>query len=117
MADTVRLADRSKQLSHFLPSMIFVARIWSFVMKPFAQTTSIPLPISTPSLKYAPRSPLHKSGGEESIRSMDDFMREVKKLFEGPISLSNLLSMSTNLQEQYAEKLQSSDICMLPSYN
>jgi hexokinase len=48
---------------------------------------------------------------------MEDYIREVKRLFESPISLPNLMNMSAKLQEQFAEKLQNSDICMLPSYN
>jgi hexokinase len=48
---------------------------------------------------------------------MDGFLREVKQLFEAPLKLPNLLSMSARLQEQFKEKLQSSKICMLPSYN
>jgi len=48
---------------------------------------------------------------------MDDFLREVKRLFEAPLQPSNLLTISGKLQEQFKQKLQSSNICMLPSYN
>lgn len=49
--------------------------------------------------------------------SMDDFLLEVKRLFEAPLQPKRLLAMSGKLQEQFKQKLQSSNICMLPSYN
>ena len=48
---------------------------------------------------------------------MEEFIQEANKLFESPLSIPNLMAMSSKLQEQFTEKLQSSDICMLPSYN
>lgn len=48
---------------------------------------------------------------------MDDFLQELKQKFEGPLKSSNLLSMSARLQDQFKEKLKSSHLCMLPSYN
>ncbi|OCK78997.1 actin-like ATPase domain-containing protein [Lepidopterella palustris CBS 459.81] len=50
-------------------------------------------------------------------RTMDDFLREVQKLFEAPLNPMSLLAMSGKLQEQFEQKLQASNICMLPSYN
>jgi hexokinase len=50
-------------------------------------------------------------------RTMDDLLREVQRLLEAPLEPAKLLQMSTELQEQFAPKLQASDICMLPSYN
>jgi hexokinase len=50
-------------------------------------------------------------------RTMDDLLREVQRLLEAPLEPSQLLRMSTQLQEQFSPKLQDSDICMLPSYN
>jgi hexokinase len=50
-------------------------------------------------------------------RTMNDLLREVQWMLEAPLEPANLLHMSTELQEQFAPKLQSSDICMLPSYN
>lgn len=50
-------------------------------------------------------------------RTMDDLLREVQRVLEAPLEPANLLHMSTQLQEQFAPKLQASDICMLPSYN
>lgn len=49
--------------------------------------------------------------------TMDDFLQDVKQKFASPLKTSNLLSMSTRLQAQFKEKLQSSHSCMLPSYN
>lgn len=43
-------------------------------------------------------------------------MREVSRLFEQPLQLQNLLSISSRLQSEFAEKLQTSKISMLPSY-
>jgi hexokinase len=48
---------------------------------------------------------------------MDVFLPQVTLLFQSPLKAPNLLSMSARLQEQFKEKLQSSKICMLPSYN
>jgi hexokinase len=50
-------------------------------------------------------------------RTMDDFLREATRLFESPLNLKNMLAMSAELQEQFKQKLQSSNMCMLPSYN
>lgn len=50
-------------------------------------------------------------------RTMDDLLREIQRLMEAPLDPANLLDMSAALQRQFAPKLQSSDICMLPSYN
>ena len=50
-------------------------------------------------------------------RSLDDFLQEVKRLFEAPLDPANLLMLSGQLQEQFQKRLQASDICMLPSYN
>ena len=50
-------------------------------------------------------------------RTLDDFLQEAKRLFEAPLYPANLLVLSSKLQEQFQEKLQVSNICMLPSYN
>lgn len=50
-------------------------------------------------------------------RTMDDLLREVQRLLEAPLESAKLLQMSGKLQDQFAPKLQASDICMLPSYN
>jgi hexokinase len=49
--------------------------------------------------------------------TMDDFLRDVKRQFEAPIKAGNMLAMSNKLQEQFKQKLDSSHISMLPSYN
>jgi hexokinase len=48
---------------------------------------------------------------------MDDLLHEIQRLLEAPLGLEKMLDMSTKLQDQFAPKMQSSDICMLPSYN
>jgi len=50
-------------------------------------------------------------------RTMDDFLRETQRLLENPLDTARLQQISAGLQEQFAPKLQASDICMLPSYN
>lgn len=50
-------------------------------------------------------------------RTMDDLLREIQRLLETPLEPAELSKMSTKLAEQFAPKLQASDICMLPSYN
>jgi hexokinase len=50
-------------------------------------------------------------------RTMENYLREVQRLFEAPLEPTQLQHMSARLQEQFVPKLQSSDICMLPSYN
>lgn len=50
-------------------------------------------------------------------RTMDDLLREIQRLLEAPLEPAKLVHMSAQLQEQFAPKLQASDICMLPSYN
>lgn len=50
------------------------------------------------------------------MKSMADFTDEVRHLFEAPLQHERLLDMSVRMQEEYREKLQESDISMLPSY-
>ncbi|PVI01389.1 hexokinase-1 [Periconia macrospinosa] len=50
-------------------------------------------------------------------RTMDDLLLETQRLLEAPLDPAKLLHMSGKLQDQFAPKLQASDICMLPSYN
>ncbi|WPG99914.1 hexokinase-1 [Acrodontium crateriforme] len=49
-------------------------------------------------------------------KTMDGFAAEVRALFESPLADNRLLQMSTQLQQEYRQRLQDSDICMLPSY-
>jgi hexokinase len=50
-------------------------------------------------------------------RTIDNFLSEVKCLFTAPLDPNTLLVISTKLQEQFKEKLQTNASCMLPSYN
>jgi hexokinase len=95
-------------------------------MNPVVQTSPLQLPIpTTASLKYAHHSN-NALGTTKNIlvdehyhpiRTMDEFMCEVKQLFEAPLALPNLRTMSTTLQDEYREKLATVGCCMLPSYN
>ena len=49
-------------------------------------------------------------------KSMDEFAGEAKGLLEAALQSEQLLVISRALQEEYREKLESSDISMLPSY-
>lgn len=49
-------------------------------------------------------------------KSMEEFTAEVRALFGQPLDLDRLLEYSGKLREEYKEKLQSSSISMLPSY-
>ncbi|RMY71691.1 hypothetical protein D0862_14575 [Hortaea werneckii] len=49
-------------------------------------------------------------------KSMESFAREAKGLLEAPFHPDRMLAMSTQLQQEYRDKLQASDISMLPSY-
>ena len=49
-------------------------------------------------------------------KSMDEFAAGVKAVFEPPVQEALLLDMSSQLQNEYREKLRSSNISMLPSY-
>ncbi|KAF2843454.1 actin-like ATPase domain-containing protein [Patellaria atrata CBS 101060] len=49
-------------------------------------------------------------------RNMDKFLREVRRNFESPLQSGKLLAMSAALQEQFAVKLQASNISMLPTF-
>ncbi|KAF2144870.1 uncharacterized protein K452DRAFT_265293 [Aplosporella prunicola CBS 121167] len=49
--------------------------------------------------------------------TMDDFLRDARRLFDAPLLPARLLQMSARLQDQFALKLRQSAMCMLPSYN
>ncbi|KAF2453365.1 hypothetical protein BDY21DRAFT_374931 [Lineolata rhizophorae] len=51
------------------------------------------------------------------MRTPDEFLAEVRCLFEAPIQPATMLAMSARLQEQFKPKLENSNICMLPSFN
>lgn len=63
-----------------------------------------------------PTKHIHHHVITEYDRTMDDFLQEVRRLFQSPIDAKNMLDMSNALQEEFRQKLQSSDISMLPSY-
>lgn len=50
-------------------------------------------------------------------RTLDNFAEEVDRLFTSPLSLRNMIIMSEKIREQFKSCLQSSPVCMLPSYN
>jgi hexokinase len=50
-------------------------------------------------------------------RSMDKLLHDVETLFEAPLRPTSLHAMSEQLQAEFRTKLQSSNICMLPSFH
>ena len=75
-----------------------------------------------PSLFRSVPSSSEKTRGLHDVRpicdrTLEDFAQEVGRLFEDPVTLRNLLSMSQRLQEQFRKCALSSPHCMLPSYN
>lgn len=51
-----------------------------------------------------------------SRRSLDSFAGEVERIFSAPLSTRNMMLMSEKIRQQFKSCLQSSPICMLPSY-
>lgn len=49
-------------------------------------------------------------------KSMDEFTDDVRRSFEAPLQMGRLLGISSQLQDECRERLQRSDISMLPSY-
>ena len=47
---------------------------------------------------------------------MDTLLEEINNLFKIPLRIEHLARLSEQLQLEYHGKLQSSEICMLPSY-
>ncbi|KAI7327960.1 hexokinase-1 [Hortaea werneckii] len=64
----------------------------------------------------AKRPPLRYVADVKREKSMESFAREAKGLLEAPFHPDRMLAMSAQLQQEYREKLQASDISMLPSY-
>ncbi|GJP94331.1 hypothetical protein CBS115989_3363 [Aspergillus niger] len=61
------------------------------------------------------RKPFH--GAYWGRRSLDAFADEVDRLFTAPLSVQNMVAMSDKIRAQFRSCLQSSPVCMLPSYN
>ncbi|KAI9370481.1 hypothetical protein BJX61DRAFT_87982 [Aspergillus egyptiacus] len=50
-------------------------------------------------------------------RALNVFADEIDRLFSQPLTLRNMIAMSEKIREQFRIGLESSPICMLPSYN
>lgn len=50
-------------------------------------------------------------------RSLDELADEVDHLFTAPLTTRNMIAMSEKIRQQFRSCLQSSPVCMLPSYN
>ncbi|KAJ5092120.1 hypothetical protein NUU61_006990 [Penicillium alfredii] len=50
-------------------------------------------------------------------RTLDDFADEIDSLFTAPLSTRKMVDMSEKIRAQFHHCLQSSPVCMLPSYN
>jgi hexokinase len=51
------------------------------------------------------------------MSSVEEFMNDAERHFNDRLDMRSLESLSQGLQEQFKQKLQTSDICMLPSFN
>lgn len=74
------------------------------------------LPTSTLTHHIEVKEPRHVVVKPVYEKSMEEFTAEVRALFEQPLDLDRLLKYSGQLQKEYKERLQSSNISMLPSY-
>ncbi|KAL4866378.1 hypothetical protein BDV12DRAFT_187453 [Aspergillus spectabilis] len=50
-------------------------------------------------------------------RALNAFADEIDRLFSKPLTVRNMITMSERIREQFRTGLESSPICMLPSYN
>ncbi|KAL4880028.1 hypothetical protein BJY04DRAFT_192241 [Aspergillus karnatakaensis] len=50
-------------------------------------------------------------------RALNAFADEIDRLFLKPLTLNNMITMSERMREQFRTGLESSRVCMLPSYN
>lgn len=74
------------------------------------------LPTNTLTHHVEVKEPRHVVVKPVYEKSMEEFTTEVRGLFEEPLDLDRLLKYSGQLQREYKERLQSSNISMLPSY-
>ena len=74
------------------------------------------LPTTTLNHHIESKQPHHVVVRQVYEKSMEEFTREVRALFEQPLDLDRLLQYSGELQSEYRARLQSSNISMLPSY-
>ena len=74
------------------------------------------LPTTTLNHHIESKQPRHVVVRHVYEKSMEEFTAEVRALFEQPLDLGRLLQYSGELQSEYTERLQSSNISMLPSY-
>ena len=51
------------------------------------------------------------------MSSVQQFMNDAERHFNDRLDQGSLISLSQGLQEQFKQRLQASEICMLPSYN
>lgn len=90
--------------------------IWELVVASIRSLAMLPSVIQAlPSSLMSTRH-IHHQVITEYDRTMDDFLQEARRLFQSPITPKNMLAMSDALQEEFKQKLQSSNISMLPSY-
>ncbi|KAF2738177.1 actin-like ATPase domain-containing protein [Polyplosphaeria fusca] len=90
---------------------------WQSLLAALERIVMLPSLIHSVFPSLAARKRMRDGAVRTYDRTMDDLLRELQRLFETPLEPEKLLHMSGKLQEQFAPKLQVSDICMLPSYN
>ncbi|KAL1994578.1 hypothetical protein VTN49DRAFT_2048 [Thermomyces lanuginosus] len=56
------------------------------------------------------------SSAKQTQRALKDLENEIARLFESPLNDAQMLDMSARIQEQLRNGLQTSSVCMLPSF-
>jgi hexokinase len=73
-----------------------------------------------PALQEVSQPPLltlHNGSPNKTSRRLEDLAEEVTQLFTERLDVQSMLSMSSEMCQQYKEKLHGYHECMLPSYN
>ncbi|KAK6431895.1 N-acetylglucosamine kinase 1 [Oleoguttula sp. CCFEE 5521] len=95
------------KLFEYLPLRFFKAI--AAMLSPILRSISQP---STPQIRKRPRHVV----GTMHQKSMETFLGGVRELFTAPLDVGKLLQLSGELRLEYLDRLQSSPISMLPSY-
>ena len=94
-----------------------VIDIWERLRKALKMVIMLPSLVQAVLPSFSSTKHIHDVVTMVYDRTLDDFLCEIQGLFKAPSNATSLLAFSEKLQEQFQEKLQVSNICMLPSYN
>jgi hexokinase len=90
--------------------------IWELLVASLRSLVMLPSVIQALPSSFTSTKRIHHNVVTGYDRTMDDFLQETRRLFQSPITAKKMLAMSDALQEEFKQKLQSSNISMLPSY-